>query len=105
MQFQKGSSRKLGFRHILFSETHGFGGMKKGRSYYAPAQWSLYALGSLAVPLRLLPQNAGWANKPPNLDEHAALLLREDIKVRPWATHNQRSEFFHGVHPPHEGFG
>jgi hypothetical protein len=29
-------------------------GMKKGRSCYSPAQWCLYALGSLAVPLRRL---------------------------------------------------
>src|SRR5215204_4553421 len=28
--------------------------MKKGRSCYSPAQWCLYALGSLAVPLRCL---------------------------------------------------
>src|SRR5215217_6036239 len=51
---EKECSGLLSFRHIPFSETHGFGGMKKGRSCYAPAQWCLYALGSLAVPLRCL---------------------------------------------------
>ena len=29
----------------------------------------------------------------PKLDESAMRLLEEDIKARPWATHNQRSEF------------
>ena len=46
--------------------------------------------GSLAPERRL-------ANKPPKLDEHAMLLLEEDIKARPWATHSQRSEFLYGV--------
>jgi transposase len=45
--------------------------------------------GSLAPKKRL--------GKHPKLDEHAMLLLKEDIKARPWATHNQRSEFLYGV--------
>ena len=32
---------EMNFRQILFSETHVFAGMKKGRSCYAPAQWIL----------------------------------------------------------------
>ena len=35
--------------------------------------------------------------QPPKLDERAMLLLEEDIKARPWATHSQRSEFLYGV--------
>ena len=35
--------------------------------------------------------------KPPKLDERAMLLRKEDIEARPWATHNQRSEFLYGV--------
>jgi transposase len=45
--------------------------------------------GSLAPKRRLGP--------PPKLDERAMLLLEEDIKARPWATHSQRSEFLYGV--------
>ena len=45
--------------------------------------------GSLAPKRRL--------GKPPKLDERAMLLLEEDIKARPWATHSQRSEFLYGV--------
>jgi transposase len=52
--------------------------------------------------LRRLDQSGSLASKrrlgqPPKLDEHAMLLLEEDIKARPWATHSQRSEFLYGV--------
>ena len=43
--------------------------------------------GSLAPKRRL--------GQPPKLDERAMLLLEEDIKARPWATHSQRSEFLY----------
>ena len=45
--------------------------------------------GSLAPKRRL--------GQPPKLDERAMLLLEEDIKARPWATHSQRSEFLYGI--------
>ena len=45
--------------------------------------------GSLAPKRRL--------GKPPKMDERATLLLEEDIEARPWATHNQRSNFLYGV--------
>ena len=45
--------------------------------------------GSLAPKRRL--------GQPQKLDERAMLLLGEDIKARPWATHGQRSEFLYGV--------
>ena len=45
--------------------------------------------GSLAPERRL--------GKHPKLDERAMVLLEEDIKARPWATHGQRSEFLYGV--------
>jgi len=35
--------------------------------------------------------------KRPKLDERAMRLLEEDLKARPWATHNRRSEFLFGV--------
>ncbi len=45
--------------------------------------------GSLAPKRRL--------GKLPKLEDRAMLLLEDDIKARPWATHNQRSEFPCGV--------
>src|SRR5215208_1081510 len=33
------------------------------------------------------------SGKRPKLDERAMRLLEEDLKARPWATHNRRSEF------------
>ena len=36
-------------------------------------------------------------SQPPKLDERAMLVLEEDIKAQPWATHSQRSEFLYGV--------
>jgi transposase len=35
--------------------------------------------------------------KRPKLDERAMRLLEEDLKARPWATHNRRSELLFGV--------
>ena len=37
------------------------------------------------------------SGKRPKLDERAMRLLEEDLKARPWATHNRRSEFLFGV--------
>jgi transposase len=48
--------------------------------------------------LKRLNENGSLASKKapgsrPKLDGSAMRLLEEDIKNRPWATHNQRSEF------------
>src|SRR3712207_5774217 len=43
----------------------------------------------------LIPRKA--AGKASKLDEGVMRLLEEDIKNRPWATHNQRSEFLYVV--------
>ena len=78
------------------------GSVKKGVSKSETARRFGVNRSTVERYLRRLDQSGSLASKrrlgqPPKLDEHAMLLLEEDIKARPWATHSQRSEFLYGV--------